>query len=168
MSVDKEKREQMIRSLMEAARESSTWTVLYHQAVADQVGLNITDHKALDILSRRGAMTAGQLAEITGLTSGAITGVIDRLEKAGYAHRERDPNDRRRVIIQPDTGNAAQSLGPLFAHFQARFGPLLEDYGEENLRLLLQYTQESARFLQEEIAWLKNLPPDTRTTPEEK
>jgi DNA-binding MarR family transcriptional regulator len=128
---------------------------MFHHAIAEQVGLNITDHKALDILSSRGPMTAGHLAEITGLTTGAVTGVIDRLEKAGFVRRERDANDRRRVIIQPIHEKAGEELGPLFSHFQNRFTPILQNYDEADLRLLLNYFEQAVRFMQEEISWLR-------------
>jgi DNA-binding MarR family transcriptional regulator len=89
------------------------------------------------------------------LTTGAITGLIDRLEKAGYVHRERDPNDRRRVIVQPALEKVAQDLGPIFTHFQQLYLPLLENYQEDELNLLICFFQESVRFLQEEINWLR-------------
>lgn len=78
----------------------STATVLFHQAVADRLGVNATDMKAYTVLTQAGTMTAGELAERLGLTSGAITSVIDRLEKAGLVRRALDPNDRRRVILE--------------------------------------------------------------------
>jgi DNA-binding transcriptional ArsR family regulator len=85
----------------ELGREVSARMVMFHQAIAERLGLNATDHKALDLLGRAGPITAGELAELTGLTTGAITGIIDRLEKAGFVRRENDPKDRRRVIIRP-------------------------------------------------------------------
>lgn len=155
MSESPHDREGLIRALNEATRESSTWTILFHQAIADRLNLNITDHKALDILSHQGAMTAGELSKITGLTTGAITGVIDRLEKRGYVARADDPRDRRRVIIQPVPHQAAQELGPVFEHFQQQFLPLLKNYSEQDLELLLGYFKEAARIMQAEIAWLR-------------
>jgi len=148
-------RQRLIRALNEAARQLSTWTVMFHNAVAEQVSLNITDHKCLDIIIHHGPLTAGQLAEITGLTTGAVTGVIDRLEKAGFARRERDPADRRRVIVQPMLEKAGEKLGPLFSHFQQRYLPLLEGYQDDELRLLLQFVEKSISFMQEEIDWLR-------------
>jgi DNA-binding MarR family transcriptional regulator len=148
-------RQELVKKLNEETRQMSTWTVLFHSAIAEQVGLNVTDHKCLDILYQHGPLAAGQLADITGLTTGAVTGVIDRLEKAGYVHRERDPIDRRRVIVQPVLEKAAQDLGPFFSHLQQRYLPLLENYREEELSLLIRFSQESVRFLQEEINWLR-------------
>src|SRR5215475_10461124 len=84
----------------EAGRRLSTATIMFHQALADQLGLHPTDHKCIGLLGSAGSATAGELAEATGLTTGAITGVIDRLEAAGFVRREDDPHDRRRVIIR--------------------------------------------------------------------
>jgi DNA-binding MarR family transcriptional regulator len=148
-------REKIIEALNDATRDGSTWTVLFHSAIAEDVGLNITDHKCLDILFQRGPLTAGELSEITGLTTGAITGVIDRLEKHGFASRVRDPSDRRKVIVQANAERALEDLGPLFDHFLQRYTPLLDQYSDDDLRLILRYYKESLVFLQQEIAWLK-------------
>ena len=77
------------------ARRHSTAVVLFHHAVAERLGLGPTDHKCLDLLRERGAMAGSDLCAITGLTSGAITGVVARLERAGYLRREADPHDGR-------------------------------------------------------------------------
>src|SRR5690606_41380764 len=78
----------------------STATVLFHAAVADRLGLGPTDMKCYSILRQEGPLTAGELAERTALTTGAITGVIDRLERANLIRRARDPHDRRRVVLE--------------------------------------------------------------------
>ena len=71
-------------------RQMSTGAIMFHQAIADRLGLHATDHKCADLIIRNGAMTSGRLAELTGLTTGAITGVVDRLE----APRDRQAGDR--------------------------------------------------------------------------
>jgi DNA-binding MarR family transcriptional regulator len=97
-------------------RELSTRTVIFHHFVGERLGLNPTDHKCLDIIIRAtNPITAGPLADETGLTTGAITGVMDRLEQAGYVKRERDPNDRRLIFINPLLDRAMTKIGPLFA-----------------------------------------------------
>src|SRR4030095_3865035 len=80
-------------------RRHSTATVLFHAAIAEQLGLNATDHKAADLLMQRGPLSAGALAELAGVTTGSVTGMIDRLERAGWVRRTRDPADRRRIIV---------------------------------------------------------------------
>lgn len=82
-------------------RRYSTAVVLFHHAVAERLGLGPTDHKCFDLLCERGEMTASELAAITGLTTGAITGVVARLERGGYLRREPDPHDRRKQILYP-------------------------------------------------------------------
>jgi DNA-binding MarR family transcriptional regulator len=91
------KREETIHNIIDKFREMSTETIMFHQAVADELGLSITDHKCLDLIHRFGAMPAGRLAELTSLTTGAVTGMIDRLEKAGYVKRANDSKDRRKT-----------------------------------------------------------------------
>jgi DNA-binding MarR family transcriptional regulator len=93
-------REDIIQAINQKFREMSTETIMFHQAVADVLGLHITDHKGLDLIYRYGPMPAGRLAELTGLTTGAVTGIVDRLEKAGYVRRVNDPKDRRITIIE--------------------------------------------------------------------
>src|ERR1700757_4395155 len=82
-------------------RRTSAQGVLFGQAVANVAGIAGSDLDCMDFLNLEGRMTAGRLAELTGLTTGAITGVVDRLEKAGFVRRERDESDRRKVFIAP-------------------------------------------------------------------
>jgi DNA-binding MarR family transcriptional regulator len=133
-------------------RELSTAVVLFHQAVAERMGLNATDFKCLDVLAQRGPLTAGRLAEILGLTGGAITGVIDRLEAAGFVQRERDPGDRRRVIIKPCGSQAyAKTLVSIFASLQQAMGEELADrYSPEMLSAIEDFLQRTIRVLRQE------------------
>lgn len=102
------------------ARRHSTAVVLFHHAVAERLGLGPTDHKCLDLLRERGAMAGSDLCAITGLTSGAITGVVARLERAGYLRREPDPHDGRKQILR---------LALERAHIQDVIDPLRKDVG---------------------------------------
>src|SRR5690349_6043779 len=113
MSRDQNKRAQLMADLDLTMRKIGAQSMLLGQAVADRVGMNAGDLDCLDMLSWQGPLTAGQLSEMTGLTTGAITGVIDRLERAGYVRRESDPNDRRRVIIRPDPEPILRNIAPL-------------------------------------------------------
>jgi DNA-binding MarR family transcriptional regulator len=94
----------MLRNFFTDANINTAIIITIYDVAADELGLHITDHKCLDLINRFGAMPAGRLAGLTGLTTGAVTGVIDRLEEAGYVRRVEDPNDRRRTIVGP-TGN---------------------------------------------------------------
>ena len=138
----------------EVGRTLSTHTVMLHAAVAERLGLNITDHKALDFACRGGGpVTAGELAELTGLTTGAITGVIDRLEKAGFARRERDPNDRRRIIIRPTS--RAQEIGRLFESLARAMTRLCSQYTDRDLTLLIDFFDQVTALVQDETRKLR-------------
>ena len=109
-------------------RRSSAQGVMFGQTVANVAGISGSDLECLDFLNLEGRVTAGRLAEVTGLTTGAITGVVDRLEKAGLVRRERDETDRRKVFIatvpenvgkigrfyEPMQQADAQAMGSLF------------------------------------------------------
>ena len=98
------------------AREMSGLTVLFHSRIAEQMGVSATDYKCLDIAMRVDEpLTAGQIAKMSGLSTGAVTGVIDRLEKRGFARRVRDPHDRRKVLVEV-TKFDENKYDHLFAH----------------------------------------------------
>jgi DNA-binding MarR family transcriptional regulator len=130
-------------------RELSTWTILFHQAVAERLGLNVTDHKCLDFLGREGAVTAGRLAEVSGLTTGAVTGVIDRLEKAGFVRRREDPEDRRRLFIEPVPG-AERRISPLFASLRRAMGKVSSRFTDAELDVIADFLRRSIAVMRDE------------------
>ncbi len=154
---------ELVARLILEMRETSTVTIMFHQAIADRLGMNVTDHKCAGILAQSGPITAGELAKRTGLTTGAITGVIDRLEQAGFARRIRDSNDRRRVFIEADLKRIERKIVPLFdsmAHAAAR---LCDRYTAQELTLILDFAvrsralaEEETRKLQEAVATKKS------------
>src|ERR1700716_2092268 len=95
-------------------RSTGSLFQLLGQAAADRIGINATDLNCLNILSFSGQMTAGQLAKDTGLTTATITGVIGRLEEAGYVRRDRDTTDRRRVVIRLVLERAVSDVATVF------------------------------------------------------
>jgi DNA-binding MarR family transcriptional regulator len=105
------------------------------QAASEALGLNRTDLRCLDLLNLHGPMTAGQLAEQSGMSTGATTAVIDRLERSGFVQRHRDETDRRRVYIHV-TDKLFQLAGPIY-------GPL----GEEGLAQLARYSDEELKLI---------------------
>ena len=132
------KREEIIQAIVEKFKEMSIETIMFHEAVADVLGLHITDHKCLDLIHRFGAMPAGRLGELTGLTTGAVTGIIDRLEKAGYARRTNDPKDRRRTIVEPTRNRKLErKIEMIFMPLHERMHKLLSSYSESELAFLL-------------------------------
>jgi DNA-binding MarR family transcriptional regulator len=152
------KREDTIQAINEKFREMSTETIMFHQVVADILGLHITDHKCLDFIYRFGAMPAGRLAELTGLTTGAITGIIDRLEEAGYVRRTNDPKDRRRTIVEPTRNKKLEKkIEVLFIPLRDRMHKLLSSYSDSELAFLLDATTEMLEQTREESIKLRRL-----------
>lgn len=141
--------DELREALMTASRAMSTATVLFHHAIAEHVGLSATDHKYLDLLAQMGPVPAGKFAEATGLTTGAVTGVVDRLERAGLARRERDPNDRRVVVIKPLVDQALRRLDPTFRELGSKLSSLYDDYTNEELEVILDYTRRATSLLRE-------------------
>ena len=135
-------RQQLLGQLFLEFRQMSAGAVMFHQAIAERLGLHVTDHKCADIIERTGPMTPGKLAQLTGLTTGAITGVIDRLEKRGLARRIADPRDRRRVIIELVKSERLQcEVADLFKGIAESSRLMLEDYTDDQLELLLGFVR---------------------------
>ena len=152
------KREEIIQAIVEKFKEMSIETIMFHQAVADVLGLHITDHKCLDLIHRFGAMPAGRLGELTGLTTGAVTGIIDRLEKAGYARRTNDPKDRRRTIVEPTRNRKLErKIEMIFMPLHERMHKLLSSYSESELAFLLDAMTQFIEQTHEESKKLRNL-----------
>src|SRR5580692_6319590 len=131
----------LLQELEEAMRRSSAQGVLFGQAVANVAGISGSDLECLDFLNLEGRVTAGRLAEVTGLTTGAITGVVDRLEKAGFVRRERDEHDRRKVFIILVPQNIAR-VGVLYEHMQRAMLKNWDSYTDDELRLLLRFASQ--------------------------
>jgi DNA-binding MarR family transcriptional regulator len=149
------KRVELLAKLNDAFRQLSAATILFHQAIADRLGMNITDHKCADLLVRLGPMTAGELARHTGLTTGAITGVIDRLEKRGFARRVRDAHDRRRVIVEPNVKRMEQVIVPLFESMGRASVELCERYSTEELAVIHGFTVSANQMAIDEARKLR-------------
>jgi DNA-binding MarR family transcriptional regulator len=136
-------------------REFSTAVVLFHDAVGRRLGLSGTERKLLDVLDRLGPSTAGALAAHTGLTTGAITGVVDRLIKAGHARREPNPHDRRSVIISRVANPAAQRQGPeVFAPLGQAIRDLSAQYQPAELAAIASYLVGLTQILREQTTRL--------------
>jgi DNA-binding MarR family transcriptional regulator len=159
-------RETLLGELEEAMRRSSAQGVLYGQAVASVAGIISSDMECMDILYLEGRVTAGRLAEVTGLTTGAITGVVDRLEKAGYVRRERDASDRRKVFISVVPEKAAE-IGKFYVPMQQAMQQVCNGYSDEELRLVLRFVNDGYKGVVEATEALKGVidtPPEKRAS----
>lgn len=151
-------RAELLADVSHQARVSTLWTVLLHNAIASKSGINVTDMQCINLLQLRGPMTPGQLADAMFLTTGgAITAVIDRLEKAGFVRRRRDEADRRRVIVEATTTGPVQELGERFEPVGERYEELLGSYDDEQLRLILNYLTRTNEESPEVIEHVRRL-----------
>jgi DNA-binding MarR family transcriptional regulator len=129
--------------------ELSTAVVLFHEAIGQRIGISATDHKALTIIGADGPLTAGRLAQLTGLSPGAITGLVDRLERTGHVRRSPDPDDRRRILISALT-NARSDLGEIFAQLGAAMSDLIARYDEKEAAAIVDYLQGTIEILRDQ------------------
>src|SRR5262245_59996472 len=147
-------RADLVRAILMAGRQSSAGAIMLHQAVADRLGLHPTDHKCADLLCHGGPMAAGDLAERTGLTTGAVTAVIDRLEAAGYVRREADPSDRRRVIVRV-IPSRLRGVGRLFEPLAAAMAELFVRYTDRELATILDFMHHSSEIARRHTHWIR-------------
>lgn len=154
-----ENRWQLIARLVAAQRSSQNASDMLDEAYARLLGVNRTDARCLDIIQRFGRVTAGQLAERSGLTTGAVTTLVDRLEMRGYVRRERDEKDRRRVFIE-----LSESSKVFGAMVYAPIGDLFEPYcsrmTDEEFEIVSGYLQASDRINRELAALIGRFVPD--------
>jgi DNA-binding MarR family transcriptional regulator len=145
----------IIRVGMELGRELSTTSIFFHQSVAGKLGINVTDTRCFELMSRysQGPFTAGDLARATGLTTGAVTGILDRLEKAGLVERFRDPADRRKVFVRPRP-EALQRVGRLYQGLAAASLKHASSYSTKELELIRDYLEGSLQILRDQSSKL--------------
>jgi len=136
---------------MDLGRQISTASVFFHQSIAAKLGLNVTDTRCFELMSRysQPPLTAGQLARTTGLTTGAVTGILDRLEKAGLVERFRDPSDRRKVFIRPRS-EALERFGRLYARLAAAALKHASTYSTKELQLIEHYLEGNLQILRDQ------------------
>ena len=125
----------------EVGRELGARSILFHQAMANVAGVSVTDLKCLDYVDRYKEVTAGDLARFTGLTTGAITAAIDRLEKAGLARRERSSSDRRKVLIQLCESDLMAKLAPFYEALGRETTQMLSRYSISQLQTIKDFCE---------------------------
>jgi DNA-binding MarR family transcriptional regulator len=143
------RRAELLAQLETAGRAQSAATVMFHTAVAARQGLSATEEKTLDLLERHGPLTAGELARHSGLAPASVTGLINRLERKGFARRVRNPNDRRSVLVEIDRDRVFASVAPLFADWARSLQEMYAGYTDQQLELILHFLTEASRRQQQ-------------------
>lgn len=146
-------RAELLAKLAEVGREHSDATVLFHSALAQMLELHPTDYKTLGVLQRVGALSAGEIAQRTGLATASVTNLIDRLENRGFVRRVDDPGDRRRVVVEvvPQKISGAWKL---FASTRKSLAGLYERYTDKELGVIADFLARNAERLRAETAKL--------------
>jgi DNA-binding MarR family transcriptional regulator len=152
-------RAEMLRALAHEFRQSTGLGASLWRAVASRMGMAVTDVQVLDLLESSGPMTAGQIADHTGLTTGSTTSLLNRLEETGLVRRERDPADGRRVIVQLTSGaDPLQAIAPTFDALSKALENLTAPYDDEHLAFLLEVLAGSNASARQELVGLLSSP----------
>ena len=131
-------------------------SIQMHEAVARNAGLSGTDHKYLGFLIEKGQMTAGELSNLTGLTTGAVTGLIDRFEKKKLVKRKFAEDDRRKVIIEPNAKNIMALFVPLYKEFRNKSEKLFTSFSNKEIKILETYFGKAIEIMNETTNKLNN------------
>ncbi len=140
----------LVQAFNRIARESSGLGALFAETVARHLGVSHSDLECIDIIAQHGRVTAGELAKLSGLTTGAVTGVIDRLERAGFARRERDSDDRRKVYVRI-LDKALARANTYYKSFETALDALAASYSDAEIRLLIDYFTRGRDIIRGEI-----------------
>lgn len=147
---DAHSRETLAQQLQFLGQMVNTEIAFFHQATAAKNGLSITDSKTISILIQEGPTTAGELAKRLSLTTGAVTNVIDRLEKNGFTKRVADPHDRRKVIVEINQ-KKLKKLGKPYESVSIAFHKLVANYTMKELQFLVDFYKSSIEITRAEI-----------------
>lgn len=140
--------ETILKNLRHLSQHYAYSSIQMHEAVGRKAGLSGTDHKYLGFLMQKGQMTAGELSELTGLTTGAVTGLIDRFEKKKLVKRRFAEEDRRKVIIVPDTKKIMALLKPLYKEFRSESEKLLSSFSGKEVKVIESYFLQSIEIME--------------------
>jgi DNA-binding MarR family transcriptional regulator len=164
----KENRSSDVRELAREFRQFHGLGASFFRVAAARTGKTVTDMQVLDILQMTGPTTAGNLAELTGLTTGATTGLLNRLEEAGLVRRERDPEDGRRIIVQLVSGkegidgkegmDAIREIGAVLDPLLGSWERMASGYSDEQIAFLLDFLKRSNAVTRRELARLQEAP----------
>ena len=139
----------VIKRIRKLNQLHSYTSIQMHEAIARKAGLSGTDHKYLGFLIEKGQMTAGELSNLTGLTTGAVTGLIDRFEKKKLVKRQFAEDDRRKVIIEPNTKNIMALLAPLYKEFRSKSEKLTASFSNKEIKIIETYFLKAIEIMNE-------------------
>ncbi|RYU91762.1 MarR family winged helix-turn-helix transcriptional regulator [Emticicia agri] len=140
-------KEDLIRTVRKLSQQYAYTSIQMHETIARKAGFSGTDHKYLGFFLEKGSMTAGELANLTGLTTGAVTGLIDRFEKKNMVKRRFIENDRRKVIIEANTENIMALFAPLYKDFRSGSEELIASFAEDEIRIIESYFQKAIALM---------------------
>src|SRR5690606_3639569 len=146
----------IIEKFRTASRQYSEASIFMDEALARKAGLSGADHKYLGLILQHKELTAGEIAKLTGLTTGAVTGLIDRLEKKKLLKRQFTKDDRRKVIIIPNVENSMKLLQPIFNELQQRTTALINSFSEKEIHIIERYFVEATTIMNETTDNLNN------------
>lgn len=156
MSSERRHRTEIVNELAREVRLMTSYSALFSQAVAERIGIHHTDMETMDFLNLFGPMSAGQLAETSGLSTGATTRMIDRLERAGFVRRTTDPKDRRRVVIEPRWESEKIKLAvQLFGKVAQRHFEHWATYSPGEVETIIDFLRRGNEIMKEENARLR-------------
>lgn len=148
--------EDEIKRIRRLSQQYAYTSIQMHEAIGRKAGLSGTDHKYLGFLIQKGQMTAGELSNLTGLTTGAVTGLIDRLEKKKLVKRQFAEDDRRKVIIEPNTKKIMALLVPLYKEFRSKSEELIASFSNKEVKIIETYFLKTIEIMNETINKLDN------------
>ena len=140
---------EVIKRVRKLIQHYSYTSIQMHEAIGRKAGLSGTDHKYLGFLIEKGQMTAGELSTLTGLTTGAVTGLIDRFEKKKLVKRQFAEDDRRKVIIEPNTKNIMALLEPLYKEFRNKSEKLIASFSNKEIKIIETYFSKAIEIMNE-------------------
>jgi len=144
MGVNK-KRAERVAAILAGFQRVSGQSVVLSALIAEKFGLAPSDLECLGFLQLEGPMTAGRLAQLTGLTTGAVTRMIDRLEAGRYVRRRDDPADRRRVVVELNPAQMKE-FAPFYGPIAENSTQLLARYKDEELALIVELLDEQVEL----------------------
>ncbi|HTE29392.1 MAG TPA: MarR family transcriptional regulator [Chryseolinea sp.] len=138
-----------VKRMRKLSQSYAYTSIQMHEAIGRKAGLSGTDHKYLGFLIEKGQMTAGELSNLTGLTTGAVTGLIDRFEKKKLVKRQFAEDDRRKVIIKPNTEKIMALLAPLYKEFRSKSEKLTTTFSITEIKIIETYFIKAIEIMNE-------------------